>query len=78
VWLIAGLLLSVALLFAASWEANRQEHMRMDAFRSRVADLAKISQSIIIEQLRQFDDILLVLRRGYAADPKHFIKSIGP
>jgi PAS domain S-box-containing protein len=77
VWLIAGLLLSVALLFAASWEANRQEHMRMDAFRSRVADLAKISQGIIIEQLRQFDDVLLVLRRVYAADPKRFIKSIG-
>jgi len=76
-WLIAGLLLSVALLFAANWEANRQEQMRMDAFRSRVADLAKISESIIIEQLRQFDDTLLVLRRVYAADPNRFIKSIG-
>jgi PAS domain S-box-containing protein len=76
-WVIAGLLLSVALLFAANWEANRQEHVRMDAFRSRVADLAKISESIIIEQLRQFDDVLLVLRRVYAADPKRFIKSIG-
>jgi PAS domain S-box-containing protein len=77
VWLIAGLLLSVALLFAANWEANRQEQVRMDAFRSRVNDLAKISQGIIIEQLRQFDDVLLVLRRVYAADPKRFIKSIG-
>jgi hypothetical protein len=77
VWLTAGLLLSVALLFVANWEANRQEHVRMDSFRSRVADLAKISQGIIIEQLRQFDDVLLVLRRVYAADPKRFIKSIG-
>ncbi len=76
-WLIAWLLLSVALLFAANWEANRQEHVRMDAFRSRVADLARISQGIIIEQLRQFDDVLLILRRVYAADPKRFIKSIG-
>ena len=70
VWLIAGLLLSVALLFAANWEANRQEQVRMDSFRYRVTDLAKISESIIIEQLRRLDDALLILRRAYADDPK--------
>jgi PAS domain S-box-containing protein len=77
VWLIAGLLLSVALLFAANWEANRQEQVRMDAFHSPLIDLAKISESIINAQLRQYDDTLLVLRRVYAADPKRFSECIG-
>ncbi len=76
-WLIAGLLLSLVLLMAANWEANRREQVRMDAFRSRVADLAKTSELIIKDQLRHFDDTLLVLRSTYANDLKHFIESIG-
>jgi hypothetical protein len=46
------LLLSGVLLLVADWESDRQERVQMDAFRTRIAYLAKISESIINEQLR--------------------------
>jgi PAS domain S-box-containing protein len=76
-WLTTWLLLAFVLVFAANWEANRQEQVRMDYFHSRVADLAKTSELIINEQIHQFDYTLLVLRSLYANDPKRFIESIG-
>jgi PAS domain S-box-containing protein len=75
-WLLAGLLLAVALLFAAKWEADHRQRMRMDSFRNDIADLARVSETIIAGRLGRFDDSLLVLRDAYAADPKHFVKDI--
>ncbi|MHB8836602.1 MAG: PAS domain S-box protein [Candidatus Methylomirabilia bacterium] len=75
-WLTGGLLLVAGLLCAADWEADRQERLRLDAFHSRISDLAMISETIIDEQLHRFDDVLLVLRSVYATDPERFIESI--
>jgi PAS domain S-box-containing protein len=75
-WLTTGLLLAGALLFAANWEADRQERVRIDSFRGRAADLARISESIIAGQLRKFDDSLLILRDSYIADPNRFAENI--
>jgi hypothetical protein len=40
-WLLAGVL-----LFVANREADRRERVRMDSFRSRLTDLAKIAETI--------------------------------
>jgi PAS domain S-box-containing protein len=71
-----GLLLAGALLFAADWEADRQKQAGMDSFRDRLADLALISETIISEQVHEFDNSLLVLRDAYVADPKRFAENI--
>jgi PAS domain S-box-containing protein len=75
-YLLAGFLLAGALLLTANWEADRRERARMDAFRDRIADLARISETNLSGQLRDFDNTLLVLRGVYGADLKRFIESI--
>ena len=75
-WLVTGLLIAGALLFAANWEADRRERVRMDFFRDRISDLARIAESLINRQLHEFDDSLLVLRDSYAADPERFAENI--
>ncbi|MDD5286335.1 MAG: PAS domain S-box protein [Desulfuromonadaceae bacterium] len=75
-WPVMGVLLVCVLLFAADWEADRQGRVRMDAFRGDVADLARISESIIAGRLREFDDSLLVLRASYLAEPDRIAENI--
>jgi len=74
--LVTGLLMAGALLFAANWEADQQERVRMEAFRGDVGDMAQISETIIADRLRQYDYSLLVLREAYTADPKRFAENI--
>ena len=71
-WMVVGLLLAGALLFAAKVEADRHNQMGMDSFRAQIADLARISEIIIDGKLTQFDNALLVLRDAYVAAPKSF------
>ena len=71
-WLVVGLLLAGGLLFTAKVEADRHNQMEMDSFRAQVADLARISETIIDGRLTQFDNALLVLRDVYVAAPKSF------
>lgn len=76
IWLVTGLLLAGALMCAANWEGGRQERERLDAFRGRLADLARISESIIDGQLNEFDDALLVLRAAYVTAPQRFAENV--
>ena len=62
------LVLAVALFFAANWEADRQQKIRLDAFRDEVANLGQISEVIMAGRLRAYDDTLLVLRQAYMED----------
>ena len=71
-WIVVGLLLVSALLFTAKVEADRHDQMEMDSFRAHVADLARISETIIDGKLTQFDNALLVLRDAYVTAPKSF------
>ena len=74
--LAAGLLVAAALLFVANWEADEQERVRMEAFRGDVGDMAQISETIIADRLRKYDDSLLVLRAAYTAGPTRFTETI--
>jgi len=74
--LVVGVLLATFLLVAADWEADRQEHVRMDFFRDRLTDLARIAEFDINNRINQFDDALLVLREAYVADPARFAENI--
>jgi len=71
-WYATGLLISGVLLFAANWEADRRERVRMNNFRGDVLDLARITESIIDGQFRELDNSLLVLRDAYPANPETF------
>ena len=75
-WLVTGVLVAGALLFAANWKADQQEWVRMEAFRGDVADMAQISETIIADRLREYDNSLLVLRDAYVAEPKRFAANI--
>jgi PAS domain S-box-containing protein len=75
-WPVAGLLLAAALMFLANWEADRQQRLRLDSFRSRLVDLAQLSESIIARTLRKYDEALLVLRDAYVIDPGHIAEYI--
>jgi PAS domain S-box-containing protein len=75
-WLLAGLLIAVLLLLAANLEADRQERVRLDDFRGDVSDMVKISESIITDRLRDYDNSLLVLRDSYASEPHRFVNNI--
>lgn len=76
VGLVIGLLLSAVLLFVADWEADRQERERMDTFRGDIVDIARISEAIIADRLREYDNILLVLRDSYSGDLKRFSEKV--
>jgi PAS domain S-box-containing protein len=73
---MGGFLIAGLLLLAANWEADRQERVRMDSFRERITDLALVSETIISEELHEFDNSLLVLRQAYIADPERFPENI--
>jgi PAS domain S-box-containing protein len=70
-WLVTGLVLAGMLLFAVSLEANRQERVRLAAFHSDLADLARIYEAVIGGKLQEYDDTLLVLREAYSKDPNN-------
>lgn len=75
-WLASGFILSILLLYTANWEVNRQEQARMDSFNSRATDLAITTEAIIVDRLREYDNILLVLRDKWVNDPKDFADGI--
>jgi len=75
-WVLMGLILSGVLMFVANWEANRQERTLMNSFRGDIADLARISEIVIDDKLRDYDNALLVLRDAYSSDPKRFPENI--
>ncbi len=65
IWLAAGLALAGALFVAATLEANRQERVRLAAFRADIADQTKIYETVISNTLKGYDDTLLALREIY-------------
>jgi len=71
-WLLLGLLLSGALLFAANWEADRRGQLQMNIFRGEVTTLVRITETAIDEKFHDFDNILLSLRSAYVTHPKFF------
>ena len=75
-WLVIGLVLAGALLFAMSLEANRQERVRLVAFHSDMADQARIYETVIDSRLKDFDDTLLALRDFYLHDPKDIAEHV--
>jgi two-component system, cell cycle sensor histidine kinase and response regulator CckA len=75
-WMITILLIAGGLLSTANWEADRQERVRMNFYRERITDLARISESIINGKLHEFDNSLLVLRDAYVADPERFAENV--
>ena len=75
-WLVIGLLVCGALLVAANWEANRREQLQMNNFRGDIADLARISESIIAGKFREFDDTLRVLRDAFSKNPETFPEQV--
>ena len=76
-WFFAVSLLVVGTLFgAAEWEASRQEHKRMQDFRSDVDDKAELAQTIFKSRLSSYDATLLALREIYVADPAQFAKRL--
>jgi two-component system cell cycle sensor histidine kinase/response regulator CckA len=75
-WLLTGLLLAGVLMFAANLEANRQERQQLDDFRGDTADLARVSETIIADRLRDYDNSLLVLRDSYTVEPRRFVDNI--
>src|SRR5665647_1166480 len=76
-WFFAVSLVVVGTLFgAANWEATRQEHERMQVFRSNVDEKAELASTIIKSRLNAYDATLLALREIYAADPAQFPKRL--
>ena len=76
VGLMVGVLFTVFLLGVADWEADLQKQVRMDSFRDRISDLARIAELDINNRIKQFDDTLLVLREAYVADPTRMLENI--
>ena len=74
--LAIGLMIAGGLILAAKWKADQYEHLRIDSFQEELADLATISETIIANRLRQYDDILLVLREEFVAYPNRFPQSV--
>ena len=74
--LAMGFMIEGGLMLGAKWEADRQEQLNMDSFRVERADLARLSEAILANRFRQYDDILLVLREEFVADPKSFPQSV--
>ena len=62
IWIISGLVLSVFIFLVVKFEADRQERSKLDYILARNNDLARITESIISAKVKQYDDILLVLR----------------
>jgi hypothetical protein len=71
-WLILGSLLTLALLLAATFEADRQRQERITAFRNDILDITRIYEAVVGGKIKEYDDALLVLRDAYAADAKRF------
>jgi|GEM_PF-1316885 len=69
IWLVMSLAVAGALLGTVTFEANRQERVRLAAFGNQMADQARIYETVIGGRLEDFDDTLLFLRKSVVEEP---------